>query len=152
MYAILDSKLRPLVQNVFFLIDKYTNKITSFINVITSKQSEITEYVSKTYNSVKVTVEGTWMRLDFDNDGSVSVDDLKLSMVKLYEFLKEFDVIETSTQIRSKLYSEAIKYMQHELEAEQRQREMAKQKEEIAKNGEAPIAAENVESDQKKTN
>jgi ribosome-associated protein YbcJ (S4-like RNA binding protein) len=51
------------------------------------------------------------MRLDFDHDGSVSIDDLKKSMVGLYEFLKNFDVIETTSQIKSKLYSDAIAYM-----------------------------------------
>lgn len=56
------------------------------------------------------------MRLDFDKDGSVSVDDLKKSMVGLYDFLKNFDIIETTTTIKSKLYTDAIKYMQAELE------------------------------------
>jgi ribosome-associated protein YbcJ (S4-like RNA binding protein) len=56
------------------------------------------------------------MRMDFDHDGSVSIDDLKKSMAGLYEFLKNFDVIETTSQIKSKLYSDAIAYMQAELE------------------------------------
>ena len=60
------------------------------------------------------------MRLDFDHDGSVSIDDLKKSMVGLYEFLKYFDVIETSSQIKSKIYSDAIAFMQAELELESR--------------------------------
>lgn len=56
------------------------------------------------------------MRLDFDKNGEVSVDDLKSSMVGLYDFLKNFDVIETTTQIKGKLYQDAITYMQNELE------------------------------------
>ena len=40
-------------------------------------------------------------------------------MVSLYEFLKNFDVVETSTQIKSKLYTDAIAYMQQELELTQ---------------------------------
>lgn len=40
-------------------------------------------------------------------------------MVSLYEFLKNFDVVETSTQIKSKLYTDAIAYMQQELEENQ---------------------------------
>ena len=42
--------------------------------------------------------------------------DLKDSMVDLYDFLKNFDVIETSTQIKGKIYENAIAYMQNELE------------------------------------
>lgn len=37
LYTYLDSKFRPIVQNVFFLFDSATNKITSFIKVITTK-------------------------------------------------------------------------------------------------------------------
>ena len=55
------------------------------------------------------------MRLDFDKNGAVSIDDLKKSMIGLYAFLKNFDVIETSIQIKSKLYTDAIDYMQTEL-------------------------------------
>jgi len=87
------------------------------------------------------------MRLDFDHDGSVSIEDMKKSMCSLYEFLKNFDVIEKTTDIKSKLYTDAIKYMQTELEEDQKARELKKQaKEENAPKEEnsAPVAAEVV--------
>jgi len=56
------------------------------------------------------------MRLDFVKDGQVSPEDLKTSMVGLYDFLKNFDVIETTSQIKSKLYTDAISCMQRELD------------------------------------
>jgi len=112
LYMMLDSKLRPIVQNVFFLYDQATNTVTSYIKVITTKQDEITDYVQKTYSKVEVLTSGTWMRLDFDHDGSVSVDDIRHSMLGLYEFLRNFDVIETTTTIKGKLYTDAIAYMQ----------------------------------------
>lgn len=59
------------------------------------------------------------MRLDIDKDGTVTVDDMKKSMIGLYDFLKNFDIIETTTTIKSKLYTDAISYMQAELEEEQ---------------------------------
>ena len=37
-------------------------------------------------------------------------------MVGLYEFLKNFDFIENTNQIKCKLYQDAIKYMQNELD------------------------------------
>ena len=37
LFTKLDSRLRPLVQNVFFLYDDYTKQITSYIKVITEK-------------------------------------------------------------------------------------------------------------------
>ena len=38
LYTLLDQKLRPIVQNVFFLYDQATYSITSYIRVITTKQ------------------------------------------------------------------------------------------------------------------
>lgn len=37
LYTMINEKLSPIVQNVFFLYDKATNTITSYINVITTK-------------------------------------------------------------------------------------------------------------------
>ena len=116
LYTYLNQKLAPIATEVFFLYDKYTNKITSFIKVLSTRQVEITTYVTKTYTHFSVTANENWLRLDFNHDGSVSVDDLKQSMVSLYEFLRNFDYVETSTQIKSKLYTDAIAYMQQELE------------------------------------
>ena len=104
LYTFANEKFAPIVKNVFFIFDSATQKVTSFISVITTKQELITAYVKDTYSQVSVTVEGTWMRLDFDKNGQVSVEDLKASMTGLYEFLKNFDVIETTTQIKGKLY------------------------------------------------
>ena len=89
------------------------------------------------------------MRLDIDNDGTVSIDDTKQSMIQLYEFLKNFDVIEKTTDIKSKLYTDAIKYMQNELDEDKKARE-ARQAEK--KENEAKVVDENGESsDIKKT-
>ena len=45
-------------------------------------------------------------------------------MLSLYEYLKNFEVIETATHIKGKLYQEAIVYMQKELEEEDRAKEL----------------------------
>lgn len=98
------------------MYDAATNTISSYVQVITERHNQIREYVSKTYSTVSISVSGSWMRLDFDSDGSVSVDDLRKSVIGLYEFIKNFDLIETTTQVKSQLYSDAIVYMQKELD------------------------------------
>ena len=104
------------MENTYFLYDQATKKITSFVQVIAERHDQIKDYASKTYSTVQVTVSGTWMRLDFDSDGSVSVEDLRKSLFGLYELLKNFDVIEKTTQVKSQLYTDAIAYMQQELD------------------------------------
>jgi hypothetical protein len=116
LYTFLDDTIKPILEKVFFLYDNVTGTIISYINVASSKHQEITQYVKKTYTIVDVTVCENWMRLDFDQDGSVSVEDMKKSMNGLYEFLHDYDYIENLTTIKSQLYTGAIKYMKQELE------------------------------------
>ena len=37
LYTMLDGKIRPIIQNVFFLYDQATNTVVSYVNVITDK-------------------------------------------------------------------------------------------------------------------
>lgn len=37
LYTYLDNKFRPIIQQVFFLYDSVTMKVSAFINVITTK-------------------------------------------------------------------------------------------------------------------
>ena len=125
LFTYIDNKFRPIIQHVFFLYDSVSKTITTFVNVITTKQDEVRTYVGKTYSHVQITVKDNWMRLDFDNDGSVTVDDLKKSMIGLYDFLKNFDLIETTSTIKSKIYTDAIAYMQAELQEDSKKKEEA---------------------------
>lgn len=65
-------------------------------------------------------------------------------MVSFYNFLKDFDVIEATTQFKTKLYTEAIQFMQQELEQEKQQREQ-RQKQQKEDAGEAAKAAQDVD-------
>lgn len=56
-------------------------------------------------------VAENWLRLDFNQDGSVGMEDLRKSMAKLYEFLKSFNYLEATTRIQSSLYAEAVKLL-----------------------------------------
>jgi glycerol-3-phosphate O-acyltransferase len=63
------------------------------------------------------------MRLDLNHDGHVSKEDLAKSVKELYEFLRNFEYINKATEIKNTLYNEAIKYMQRDLQNEERQQE-----------------------------
>jgi hypothetical protein len=94
--------------------------VSTYVQVITTRHQEIHDYVNKTYSQVSVFTKDNMMRLDFNGDGKISLDDLQKSMVGLYEFLKNFDVIENTTHIKCKLYQDAIAYMQNELDEGQK--------------------------------
>lgn len=54
------------------------------------------------------------MRLDFNHDGKVSFDDIRQGVHELYEFMKNFDFFNTAMEIKSTIYSEAIRMMKRD--------------------------------------
>ena len=64
------------------------------IHVVQSKQLALVEYVRETYENVNILVTDTYLRLDFNKDGTVTMEDLRASLKQFYEFLKQFDYLE----------------------------------------------------------
>ena len=127
LYRFLNDKTSTLRQNIFVAIDKSRNYITLFVQFISEhlqeSQEKLIDYVREHYENVQVFVHQNWLRLDFNNDGHVSREDFKKSLTELYEFLKNFEYYEKAVEIKSALYQEAIKYMQKDLENDQKKRE-----------------------------
>lgn len=73
-------------------LDEAKNYAGLLINILADRE-KVLEYVTKTYTNVQIFAEGTWLRLDFNNDGTVSMDDVRKSLASLYEFLRNFDYI-----------------------------------------------------------
>lgn len=91
------------------------------------------DYVRKTYTNVSIFARDNYMRLDFNHDGRVDMEDLRKSIVSLYDFLKNFDYIEASTKIRSQIYTEAQKYLK---------RTQTEENKKIAAAGEVPLSGD----------
>lgn len=62
-------------------------------------------------------MKDNYLRLDFNQDGSVSMEDLRASLLQFYEFLKSYDYIEATTRIKSSLYDQAVGLMKRDQEA-----------------------------------
>lgn len=75
--------------------------------------------MQKHYENVQVIISNNWMRLDFNQDGHVTIEDLKKGAQELYDFLKNYDYFAKATEIKSTLYQEAIKYMKKDLQVEE---------------------------------
>ena len=60
---------------------------------------------------MKVVVQDSWLRLDYNQDGKVSVTDFRKSVQELYTFMVNYNYYLKAHEIKNKLYHEAIKYM-----------------------------------------
>ena len=105
----INQALVEVNQRVVLYIDEASNFVGLLIKVLKERQDQLVEYVNKTYSNVTLFVHENWLRLDFNKDGTVSIEDMRQALTKLYEFLKNYDYIEASTRIKSSIYLEAQK-------------------------------------------
>ena len=84
------------------------------INVLSERQEELVAYIRRTYSNVQVFMHDNYLRLDFNQDGSVSMEDLRSSLTQFYEFLKSYDYIQETTRISSDLYTKAVGMIKRE--------------------------------------
>lgn len=84
--------------------DEASKFVGMLIKVTMERQEELVNYIKRTYSNVQVFIQDNYMRLDFNKDGSVSMDDLRHNLLQFYEFLKNFDYLEASSRISSTLY------------------------------------------------
>jgi glycerol-3-phosphate O-acyltransferase len=85
------------------------------VKILKEHQSHVIEYFKEHYENIQVFIHDNWLKLDFNKDGHVTAEDLKKGIQKLYEFMKGYEYFSKAIEIKSKLYSEAIRFMQKDL-------------------------------------
>lgn len=100
--------------NLYVIYDKSSNYYTFMVQVLKEHQPNVLVYIREYYDNVQVYMKDNWMKLDFNNDGKVSLEDLKKGVADLYDFMINYDYIEKASEIKNKLYDEAIKYMKND--------------------------------------
>lgn len=108
----LQKSIPEVYSQVSLFVDEATNFVGLMLKVISERQGDLIEYIKKTYTNVTVFVQDAWVRLDFNQDGKVDMDDMRKSLTELYAFLKSYDYIEATQKIKSAVYTEAQKYIQ----------------------------------------
>jgi hypothetical protein len=118
LYRFISDKLvTPLSSNLYVIYDKATHTLSFLMEVLLEHQQKVREYLARNYENVTVLIRDNWLRLDFNKDGQVSIEDIKKSAHELLEFLKKSDYLSAVTEIKSSLYEEAIRYMKKEVNA-----------------------------------
>ena len=81
------------------------------VKVMRERQDELIKYIKETYSNVQIFVKDSWMRLDFNKDGTVSMEDMRKNLHEFYEFLKNYDYIEATSRIGGNMYEKALAAM-----------------------------------------
>lgn len=74
------TKLTDLNQKCIVYYDDASKFVGLLVKVVTERQGELKDYVKETYNNVQLYAHQNWMRLDFNQDGKVDVDDIRKSL------------------------------------------------------------------------
>jgi hypothetical protein len=128
LYRFLNTNVySPLKENFYVVYDQSKGYISFMVKFVSEHfaehQHKITDYVKEHYENVQIFVKENWLRLDFNNDGHVSKEDLKKGLTEIYDFIKNFEYYQTAVEIKSSLYKEAIKYMQKDLQNDEQKKE-----------------------------
>jgi hypothetical protein len=124
LYHFINDKVySPLKEYVIVLYGSTQQYLSMFVRVIKENQRNLLDYILKRYENVKVFARDSWLRLDFNNDGKVSLDDLKKGAHELFEFMKNYEYIQKAIDIKSAIYEEAIKLMKKDLKKDEEKQE-----------------------------
>ena len=118
-----DKVVSPLKEYVIVLYDQSQKYISMFVRVLKDNQKNVLDYILNRYDNVKVFARDSWLRLDFNNDGKVSIEDLKKGAHELFDFMKNFEYIQKAIDIKSAIYEEAIKLMKKDLKNDKEKEE-----------------------------
>lgn len=99
-----DRVYTPVKSNLYVIYDRSTQVLSFLMEVVHEHQQKMREYLAKHYENVHVLFRDNWMRLDFNKDGQVSIEDIKTGAQELFEFLRNFDYLQAATEIKSSLY------------------------------------------------
>jgi glycerol-3-phosphate O-acyltransferase len=124
LYKFLNDKVySPLRKNIIVIYDQSTNYISFMVKVIQEHQGKMLDYIRDHYTNVQVFVKDSWMHLDFNKDGHVSMEDIRKGVHELYDFMMHYEYLQKAIEIKNRLFDEAIKYMQKDLQQDERRKE-----------------------------
>jgi hypothetical protein len=67
----------PLQQNLYVIVDNSTKMVSYVMKILKENQVKLIDHITRHYENVQVLIHDNWMRLDFNKDGHVTLEDLK---------------------------------------------------------------------------
>lgn len=97
----------PIAKSVVLVYDVSLKEVSIIFKTV--QNHRLAQFIAEKLNATKITLTSKWMRLDFDNDGKVSLQDLFTVIKKLQEILLESWIVSKAKNLRETVYK-AINY------------------------------------------
>ena len=105
----------PLQENVVFMYD--TSWAKACLIVKNLQNSAVSQLVTERFANTKVTLTQNFMRLDFDQDGKVTMTDIISALNSIKEFLAQYQLIKDAIELPQTFRQKALGYIQSEKSA-----------------------------------
>ena len=109
----------PLKDNIYFVYSMTSNNISIVFKKVAD--TKFVKYFLSQFNQCKLVVHDTWMRLDFDEDGQVTLQDIKENLKQAYAFVQSLEWIQNCQEFKSNCYKRALEYMRNDIAKEKAQ-------------------------------
>lgn len=84
------------------------------MSVTTQKMDDIEDYIKTHYHNFKLVVSEQWIKLDIDQDGFVSLNDMVESLKNLYDFIVNYEYQSQFNKVQSDLYQKALSVVKNQ--------------------------------------
>ena len=98
----------PMYGNFVVVKDTSTQCVSVIVQHTAEQRDRLKGFVEERLPLAKVYFSDYWMRLDFDNDGSVSVEDVKATVRALSEAVRGYGYTQRYLEFRNSMYRKAI--------------------------------------------
>lgn len=104
----------PIANSVVLVYDVSLKKLSVVFETV--QNHRLVQTVAKKLQATRITLASSWMKLDFDNDGSVSLQDLLTTVRKIQRVLLQSSAVNKVKNLQQRLYK-AISFSQAPVEA-----------------------------------
>ena len=106
----------PAYENIMVVKNTSTQCISLVVQHTSQQKQRLKEFVSKKLPFANISFSEHWLRLDFDQDGSVSLRDIGTSVAILAWAIRNYDYLRRYLQFRNRVYRKAIECLEYEIE------------------------------------
>jgi hypothetical protein len=103
-----DTIIIPLSEKCQIIYNKAKEVVVFIMSVTTHKLDDIEDYIKTHYHNFKLVVNEQWIKLDIDEDGVVSINDMVESLKNLFDFIVNYEYQSQFNKVQSELYQKAL--------------------------------------------
>ena len=101
----------PLHKNVVFIYDTSWKSVSIIVENL--QNNFIAQAIAQRFSSARITLSQNWMRLDFDQDGKVTMSDIGAAINSIKDFVAQCQCFQNAMELPQSVRQKALGYIQN---------------------------------------